>query len=292
MSADPHARADIVRRAAAALAERMPSYRGMLDFHVRVFSAQEEARPAVRLTPYTLDPESVRETLAGRSALVQPEQMQFDPAATTVLFAELCRIAVDCRTALAGSARVLAGRPDAPGLLAAPFLSGDEDRLLQAAADWGVEAPDLSFFIYHSLNPSLVRGAEDLAGFLAEGAAERGVCPICGSLPALGWLSAEGERFLHCRFCWHRWPLRRLVCPFCDQSNRLSYIYTDEEPEYRIEVCDGCRKYLKTVDSRNLPRPAYPPLEQVASLHLDLKAAESGYEPALPVGRPMPSDPD
>jgi FdhE protein len=283
MSAGTNPRADIVRQAAAALIERLPAYRGMLEFHAGIFTAQEEANPAVRLAPYTLAPDTVREALAGRLPLVPPERMQFDPEVTSVLFAELCRLAVDCGTGLAGSARVLAGRPEAPGRLAARFLAGDEAHLLEAAVAWGVEPPELSFFLYHGLRPSIARGAEDLARFLAGGTWERGVCPICGSLPALGWLSAEGERFLHCGFCWHRWPMRRLACPFCDQPNRLSYIYTDEEPEYRIDVCDACRRYLKTVDSRNLPRPAYPPLEQVASLHLDLKAAESGYQPARPI---------
>jgi hypothetical protein len=48
---------------------------------------------------------------------------------------------------------------------------------------------------------------------------------------------------------------------------------------------------VKTVDGRKLARPVYPPLEQVATLHLDLKAAEAGYESAFPA-RPLgPSAP-
>jgi hypothetical protein len=36
------------------------------------------------------------------------------------------------------------------------------------------------------------------------------------------------------------------------------------------------------VDTRVLHRRVYPALEQVASLHLDLTAAEAGYSAALP----------
>lgn len=269
---------DIIRGAAAALIERLPAYRDMLEFHADVFCAQEEARAAVRLAPATA-PGTLAETLAGRAPLVRPADLPFDADAATVLFAELCRLAIARGNALAGSARILAGRPEAAAVMARPFLAGDDEHLRQAAAGLKVEAADLSFLIYHSLRPSLLQASGDLARFLNGGTWERGDCPVCGSAPALGWLSAEGERFLHCGFCWHRWSLRRLICPSCTRSDRLSYRYTDEEPEYRIDLCDGCRRYFKTVDSRNLPRPAYPPLEQVASLHLDLHAAESGYQP-------------
>ncbi len=278
MSTPNNPQADIIRRAAAALIERLPAYRDLLEFHAAVFCAQEEARPAVRLAPAAA-PGTLSETLAGRAPLVRPSDLPFDPDATTILFAELCRLAIESGSGLAASARILVARPEAAVVLAAPFLAGEDEHLRQAAAGWKVEAPDLSFLIYHSLRPSLLRASGDLAPFINGCTWERGDCPICGSRPALGWLSAEGERFLHCGFCWHHWPLRRLVCPSCETSEHLSYRYTDEEPEYRIDLCDGCRRYLKTVDSRNLPRPAYPPLEAVASLHLDIHAAESGYQP-------------
>ncbi|RPJ13122.1 MAG: formate dehydrogenase accessory protein FdhE, partial [Deltaproteobacteria bacterium] len=56
---------------------------------------------------------------------------------------------------------------------------------------------------------------------------------------------------------------------------------------YRVDACDSCRKYLKTVDTRVLNRRVYPALEQVASLHLDLKAAEAGYTAALTTASPV-----
>lgn len=93
-------------------------------------------------------------------------------------------------------------------------------------------------------------------------------------------LEGDGERFLFCSFCWHKWPVRRLVCPFCenDDSKTLHYFYTEEEREYRVNVCDKCKKYVKTVDTRKIDRFFYPPLEQIATLHLDMKANETGLE--------------
>jgi len=61
-----------------------------------------------------------------------------------------------------------------------------------------------------------------------------------------------------------------------DQS--LHYFFSEQEEDWRVDVCDGCKKYIKTLDTRKVTRPVYFPLEQITSLHLDLKAREMGYE--------------
>ena len=73
-----------------------------------------------------------------------------------------------------------------------------------------------------------------------------------------------------------------MACAFCSNSDSasLEYAYSDDEPEYRLNLCAKCRQYLKVVDSRKLDRRFYPPLEQVVSLHLDLLAAEKGFHHA------------
>ena len=92
-----------------------------------------------------------------------------------------------------------------------------------------------------------------------------------------------GERFLLCGFCWHKWSSKRLYCPFCDNTDNktLNYLYSEEEKEYRIDLCDKCKKYIKTIDTRKTERIIYPPLEQVATLHLDIKAKEMKYESGI-----------
>jgi FdhE protein len=284
---------ELVKRAAAEIIAARPAYRDLIEFYAEIFAAQEEARPRVRLEPFLLSPELVRVKRQDRFPLIQVEEMRFDPAAGEDLFEALCRIAVDRQSKLSGPAEILRPHSTDTARLFEGFLGGDEVRIKQAAAALGVEAGALSFFLYHSLRPSICCCEQDLSGFLTDELSwERGYCPICGSAPALARLEADGQRFLFCSFCWHRWPARRTVCPFCDNSDpgRLSYLYSDEEKEYRLDLCAGCRRYVKTIDSRQLARPLYPPLEQVATLHLDLKAAESGYESALPAQTALPPD--
>ena len=58
----------------------------------------------------------------------------------------------------------------------------------------------------------------------------------------------------------------------------MDYVDEKGEKEFRVDLCDNCKKYLKALDSRETERKIYPPLEQISSLHLDYKANEMGYE--------------
>ena len=68
-------------------------------------------------------------------------------------------------------------------------------------------------------------------------------------------------------------------CLFCDtrDPDLQQYFFSSEEKEYRVDVCDACRKYLKGVDVRHLDRPFFPKIELAATMHLDIKAREAGY---------------
>ena len=50
---------------------------------------------------------------------------------------------------------------------------------------------------------------------------------------------------------------------------------------YRIDLCDKCHHYIKTIDVRDLEE-SDPSLEDLATLHLDVVAAQKGYERSVP----------
>jgi len=66
-------------------------------------------------------------------------------------------------------------------------------------------------------------------------------------------------------------------------SKTLHYFYSDQEKDNRIDVCDSCKTYIKAVDTRKADRIIYPPLEFVATLHLDIKAQEMGFKSGIPL---------
>jgi FdhE protein len=106
-------------------------------------------------------------------------------------------------------------------------------------------------------------------------------CPFCGEKPSVGVLRGEGDgakRSLICSLCATEWDFRRLLCPGCgEESPEKLPVYTAEEFSYvRIEACDSCHNYIKTVDlSRN--GLAVPVVDELATVSLNLWAEEHGY---------------
>ncbi len=106
-------------------------------------------------------------------------------------------------------------------------------------------------------------------------------CPFCGGRPRVGVLRPEGngaKRSLICSLCSTEWDYRRIVCPACGEEtiDKLP-IYTATEFEYvRVECCDTCKTYVKTVDlTKN--GLAIPVVDELATIPLDLWAQEKGY---------------
>lgn len=108
------------------------------------------------------------------------------------------------------------------------------------------------------------------------------LCPLCGSRPQLGILRAEAEgakRSLLCSLCSNEWRYKRICCSACgeEQFSKLSYPRASEFPYVQMEVCESCHKYIKEIDF-SINGLAVPVVDEIATLPLDLWAAEQGYE--------------
>jgi formate dehydrogenase accessory protein FdhE len=106
-------------------------------------------------------------------------------------------------------------------------------------------------------------------------------CPFCGRKAGLGVLRPQGDgasRFLMCSFCLAEWEFRRILCPNCnEQDNSKLPVYTASDFDYiRVECCDTCKTYIKSVDlSKN--GLAEPMVDEIAAAPLDLWAQQHGY---------------
>ena len=106
-------------------------------------------------------------------------------------------------------------------------------------------------------------------------------CPFCKRKPGLGVLRPlgdGGQRSLVCSFCLAEWEFRRIVCPGCGEENHAKLpVYTAEELNHvRVEACDSCKTYIKTVDLTKSGR-AEPIVDEMAAVPLDLWAVKQGY---------------
>ena len=107
------------------------------------------------------------------------------------------------------------------------------------------------------------------------------LCPFCSRKPGLGVLRQLGDggaRSMVCSFCLAEWEFRRIVCPACGEENdKQLAVFTASEFDYiRVECCDSCKTYIKSVDLTKNGR-AEALVDELASAPLDLWAREHGY---------------
>jgi len=191
------------------------------------------------------------------------------PIVGPVAFPMVCAVTSIGPPALAEQGRGLADRIDALDSL-----------LLEA---WRTRT-DHSFFQKLALQPY----AECLA---ALGTRPRGrdleplprTCPFCGGLPQLAILqSVSGDagpgRQLLCATCATTWPIARVCCAHCGEEDekRLAYFHAAAFDHLRVDTCETCRRYVKTVDLTRLGL-AEPVVDEIAAASLDLWATERGY---------------
>jgi FdhE protein len=128
---------------------------------------------------------------------------------------------------------------------------------------------------------------------------DRGFCPVCGAWPALAELvGAEKRRVLRCGRCGSWWSWLVLLCPYCgnDDHRTLGTLTAPRErpgaleggsagageagpgrTKDRVDVCERCHGYLKSVATfHSVPTPQLA-AEDVATVHLDVGARERGY---------------
>lgn len=118
----------------------------------------------------------------------------------------------------------------------------------------------------------------------------QGFCPFCGGAPSIGALKWAGEseaglRLLVCGLCGLEWNFNRIRCPACqeDSPEKLPVFRSDTHRSVRIEACETCRQYVKSIDLTIDARPIAE-VDDLLSLSMDLWAVDEGYtriEPGL-----------
>ncbi len=112
------------------------------------------------------------------------------------------------------------------------------------------------------------------------------VCPLCGARPLLGVLRPEGDggkRFLLCVFCSQEWEFRRILCATCGEEaeGKLPVYVAEQLPHIRVEACDTCKFYLRTLDLTK-DGHSIPLVDDLAAIPLTLWAHEHGYSRLQP----------
>jgi hypothetical protein len=111
-------------------------------------------------------------------------------------------------------------------------------------------------------------------------------CVVCGDRPVVAVLRERGHgarRSVVCGFCLAEWAVPRVECVWCGEARfeKLSNYRAEEFPAARIDTCETCRRYIKTID---LVRDgtAVPVVDDLATVALDIWAREHGYRRSRP----------
>jgi FdhE protein len=176
-----------------------------------------------------------------------------------------------------------AGRLD-PGDLLGNVLAGRADAIHARVTSLGLD-PGLTATILRLLLIPVLRPVNERFLPLSQGLRwEAGYCPTCGSWPLLGEVRGTGQPpVLRCGLCTAAWAFPRKVCPFCSEDDARfigSFTVEGDEDRYHVATCQACHGYLKLVQTA---RPLTGPqllVADLATMHLDLAAAERGYTAA------------
>ncbi|MCX5858984.1 MAG: formate dehydrogenase accessory protein FdhE, partial [Proteobacteria bacterium] len=134
------------------------------------------------------------------------------------------------------------------------IASGDAEYFKKTSAATGLAPELLVFFAENLARIFLSAQAEGLPGKYSA-AWLRGSCPVCGNEPRMAKLERQqGKRILACSLCDTLWVFRRVECPYCGNSNPrdLRFFQIKGESPYRVDVCEKCKRYIKTVDERKM----------------------------------------
>jgi FdhE protein len=273
--------------------EALNFLQSILDFQAAlaeklVLSAAEGIEPALRIEPAT-----VREKWRAGQPLFAGESLSIPPSLFREAMADLRSLLPAGEVTRVALDRLLASSFMTPSNVEALLddLIVDSEACIQRLADATSTAPDVLAFLLHTvLSPFFEKQAAPYREWLETAAWRRGICPVCGSEPWMARLAHDnGQRILACSLCRTEWAFDRLRCPFCaegdqpfDTSGRtqphLRHFTVDDDEAHRVDCCDRCHRYIKTVDERVLGRPANLLVEDTITAHLDVLAREQGYQ--------------
>lgn len=274
----------LLNRKARQYCEKNPNLKEFLRFYRKVVSLQKDAQAKLpRRLPHLKGAQLTFRIDSGE-LLLKPEELEVDMEILKTLFQGIGHLfaARGGETGPLMEAFVASVSSERLKKLVDAFQFRDEEEFLAQVEEDALD-PELVYSLLHlSLAPFYWRMVEPLAKRAPLGQVPRGNCPACGDLPVMALIrEKDGVRILECSLCGARWGIPRIICPFClsTDQNKLGYMYDERDKGHRVYHCDECRTYLKvTLSGGEREEEVVLPLEDMATLALDLEAEKRGYK--------------
>lgn len=263
-----------------------PHYTELLDIMADILILREEYRNNMKDSIFHVEEKLINQKMEGGLPLIDFMGKEYDLTRPKEYFNSLISIA---------EKRMPEAAQNIIGIIKSEQF--DWEKIIRASFDRKIEESDaqalaanheseenidlIDLFTEESLRPELESIAQKYGELVEKYGWSEGYCPICGKEPKIGEIREEedGKRYLFCHQCGFKWHFHRIKCPFCgnDEQHSLAYFEVEGEERYRVDVCNKCRRYIKTVE---LPKSSEEPnldVEDIATLHLDMIAYDEGY---------------
>jgi FdhE protein len=263
------------------LKEQRPELGELFDYYGGLLAAAREETRGFRADIAGLSPEVSAERAGAGRPLLEPAEVKIDWELFDRLLRRMIELSARHRELLGEDVGLpewfgTNGRGEA---LLKGFMR-DRSALDEIAGAAGGSSEFFSFLAQQALVPFMRNYARALGGRVTAESWACGRCPVCGAEPLMARLEEEtGKRHLQCGLCGTEWAFKRMACPFCgsEEQDKLRFFCEENDEGYRVDVCDGCKGYIKTADARKLAREICLPIEDLATVHLDLVAQEEGF---------------
>ena len=242
----------------AEVAHRRPEWQGWIGLLDVARQAMDEAW-SVALTPARTSPSPGR-----GEPLLHNRTLSVDAGQARALLEEL---------------GLRLSRADSLALLSAA-ISGDTPVIQRFATQQEVDAAALESRAHLAALPLLQACRQQLQSLLPQLWSES-YCPICAAWPVLAERRGlDRSRRLRCGRCATDWEVEWLYCIYCGERDhrKLGSLSPEESGEMlKVETCDTCHGYLKSIASLQGFQPLELLLQDLETVELDLVALQRGY---------------
>jgi FdhE protein len=268
------------------LKEKMPVYKDILTFYEKIVTKQADIRPSIEIPSSELEGELKNLQTKEGFPLINKEDFILDIPSSIILFEYLCEIGKNTTGKMEADIHAIEqfmrnGTIELEELIKRHF---DDDYLDKITVEMDLNKALLKFLIHASIKPSINVNVDRLKDRLDLKLWNKGYCPVCGSLPHMSELRGEGQRYFMCSFCSFKWQGDRIMCPFCENRDHqtLQYFYAEGNETHRVDVCNQCKQYIKTIDTRKIDYEPDLNLEDITSIHLDILTSQKGFKRPVP----------
>lgn len=264
--------------------EKRPAYRQILDFYEGIWEAQNGIKATLNIPPIEIEENLKKIKFRKGFPLLNKEDFHVDVSAAKKVFEATLQLGEKSPSRLREEMERIKQTILHKTLDIETMLSGylDEKFLQDTANNLEIDYPILSFLVRTGVEPSIrANTAHFKESPITIDVWSNGYCPICGSAPCMALFRKDGgKRYVLCSFGGYEWQIQRLTCPFCGNKDHktLRYFFAEGNEGYRVDLCDQCHQYIKTVDSRNLGYEPVLALEDLVTLHLDILASQQGFQ--------------